>query len=58
LVASLEGLKDFKGIGGKVGYKPFNAKDPMSRQGTKEIFIIQCLEDGKAKKLTDWFVPE
>ena len=58
LIRSLEGINDFKGIGGKISYKPFNANDPMSRQGMKEIFIVQCLADGKAKKLTDWFIPE
>lgn len=54
LVKELEGLKDFKGIGGKVSYKPFDPSDPYSRQGMKEVFLVKCLEDGKYEKLTDW----
>ncbi len=53
-VAAMETIQNFKGIGGKVNYKPFNAKDPYCRQGMQEIFIIECLEGGKAKKLTNW----
>jgi len=54
LVQKLEGINNFKGIGGKISYKPFDSKDPMSRQGMKEVFLVQCLPDGKGKKLTDW----
>jgi branched-chain amino acid transport system substrate-binding protein len=54
LVAEMEGLKDFKGIGGKVSYAPFDANDPACREGMREIFIVECLDGGKAKKLTDW----
>lgn len=54
LVTELEGLKGFKGIGGSITYKPFDPNDPSCRQGVKEVFLIQCLEDGKSKKLTDW----
>lgn len=54
LVKELEGLKNFKGIGPMVTYKPFDPGDPDSRQGTHATFIVQCLKDGKAKKLTDW----
>jgi branched-chain amino acid transport system substrate-binding protein len=54
LVKELEGLKDFQGISGKVTYKPFDPKDPTSRLGVKEIFLVQCLDGGKTKKLTDW----
>jgi ABC-type branched-subunit amino acid transport system substrate-binding protein len=56
LVQELEGLKGFRGIGPKVSYKPFDPNDPMSRQGTNETLLVQCLADGKAKKLTDWVV--
>jgi ABC-type branched-subunit amino acid transport system substrate-binding protein len=56
LIQELEGLTDFRGIGPKVSYKPFDANDPMSRQGTQETLLVQCLADGKAKKLTDWVV--
>ena len=55
LVGELEGIKDFKGIGGTISYKPFDPNDPMSRQGMKETYLVQCLKDGKAKKLTEWF---
>jgi ABC-type branched-subunit amino acid transport system substrate-binding protein len=55
LVGQLENLKDFKGISGSVSYKAFDPGDPYgSRQGVKEVFLVECLEGGKAKKLTDW----
>ena len=57
LVAELEGLMNFQGISGMINYKPFNPKDPYgSRQGVKEVFLIECMDGGKAKKLTDWTV--
>lgn len=55
-VAALEGMKDFKGIGPKVSYKPFDPKDPMCRQGTIETMIVRCGPKGAAEKLTDWVV--
>ena len=55
LVSAMEGIKDFKGIGGRVSYAEFDAQKPYeTRQGTKEVFLVQCLEGGKGKKLTDW----
>jgi branched-chain amino acid transport system substrate-binding protein len=56
LIAELEALKDFRGIGPQVSYKPFDPNDPMCRQGAKETILVQCLAEGKAKKLTDWLV--
>ena len=53
-VAALEGLKNFKGAGPTVSYKPFDPKDPMCRQGANDTMLVQCMKDGKAKKLTDW----
>ena len=53
-VKEMEGLKNFKGILGKVNYKPFNEKDPWSRQGTNEVFLVQCTETGGYKMLTEW----
>jgi len=58
LVKAMEGIKNFKGIMGKISYKPFNPKDPSCRQGQNEVFISQCLKGAKAKKLTDWFAPK
>jgi hypothetical protein len=55
LVSELEGITDFKGISGKVSYRALDTKDPYgSRQGIKEVFLVQCMEGGKGKKLTDW----
>ena len=55
LVYELENLKGFKGIGGEISYSLFNPKNGFaSRGGMKEVFMIQCLEGGKAKRLSDW----
>jgi hypothetical protein len=55
LVYELENLKGFRGIGGEISYSIFNPKNGYgSRGGMKEIRMIQCLEGGKAKKLSDW----
>ncbi|MFH1155204.1 MAG: ABC transporter substrate-binding protein [Pseudomonadota bacterium] len=53
-VAEMEKIKGFRGIGPEVNFKPFDANDMYSRQGTNQTYLIQCLQDGKAKKLTDW----
>jgi branched-chain amino acid transport system substrate-binding protein len=57
LVTELEQMRDFQGILGKVNFKPFDPTDPSTRQGQTSVFIVQCLEDAKAKKLTDWITP-
>ena len=54
LVKELEALRNFKGIGPVVNYSFFDANDPMSRQGTNQTFLVECLEGAKYKKLTDW----
>ena len=55
LVAELEGLQNFQGISGKISYSRFNPDNGyLSRQGVKEVFLVECMEGGKAKKLTDW----
>jgi len=54
LVQELEGLQDFKGISGKISFKPFDPNDPYCRQGQNETFLVQCMAGGKAKQLTDW----
>ena len=53
-IAEMEKLNGFKGIGPNVTYKPFDASDMYSRQGTAQTFIMQCLPGGKAKRLTEW----
>ncbi len=55
LVSVLEGMSGFRGISGEVSYAPLDPDRPYeSRQGVKETYLVQCLEDGSAKKLTDW----
>ena len=55
LVTAMETIKGFRGIGGEVSYDIFNPRNGYaSRGGMKEIYIIQCMEGGKAKKLSDW----
>ncbi|MFP4036746.1 MAG: ABC transporter substrate-binding protein [Desulfobacteraceae bacterium] len=59
LVSVLEEMRGFQGISGEVNYAPFDLDRPYeSRQGVKETYIVQCLEEGKAKKLTDWTLIE
>ncbi len=53
-VAEMEKIQGFRGIGPEVNYAAFKPKDPSTRQGTNQVFLVQCLEDGKAKKLSDW----
>ena len=54
-VSAMESIKGFKGIGGEVSYDIFNTRNAYaSRGGMKDIFLVQCMEGGKAKKLTDW----
>jgi len=56
-VKEMEGIKNFKGIFGRIDYSPFEPSDVYSRQGQKEVFLAQCLEGGKSKILTDWMEP-
>jgi hypothetical protein len=39
---------------GRVNYKPFQADDPLTRLGQREVFLVECMPDGKAKILSDW----
>jgi branched-chain amino acid transport system substrate-binding protein len=57
-VKEMEGIKNFKGIFGRIDYSAFEPSDVFCRQGQKEVFVTQCLADGKAKQLTDWMEPE
>jgi len=56
-VKEMEGIKNFKGIFGRIDYSAFEPSDVYSRQGQKEVFLAQCLEDAKSKILTDWMEP-
>jgi ABC-type branched-subunit amino acid transport system substrate-binding protein len=54
-VSAMESIKGFKGIGGEISYGIFNPRNGYeSRGGMKEVFIVQCMEGGKAKRLSDW----
>lgn len=54
LVQELEGLKDFKGLMGRITYAPFDPENPMCRIGQNEIYLQECMEGGQSKILTDW----
>ena len=55
LVKEMEGIKNFKGIAGKISYGPLDLAEPYAcRQGQKEIFLVKCLKGGKFEKLTGW----
>jgi ABC-type branched-subunit amino acid transport system substrate-binding protein len=56
-VKEMEGLKNFRGIFGRIDYSAFEPSDAYCRQGQKSVFLAQCLEDGKSKILTDWMEP-
>ena len=54
LVEELESLRYFRGIMGRISFKPFDANDIYSRQGQTEVFIAKCGEGGALIQLTDW----
>ena len=49
LINALEGMKDFKGIGGPISYA--GQKD---KQGGKHVFYGKVKPDGNIERLTDW----
>lgn len=53
-VKAMEGLRNFRGIMGEINFKPFDPNDPFCRQGQNEVFLSQCVEGAKSKRLTDW----
>jgi branched-chain amino acid transport system substrate-binding protein len=57
-VKEMEGIKNFKGIFGRIDYSAFEPSDVFCRQGQKEVFVTQCLADGRAKRMTDWMEPQ
>jgi len=48
LMKALEGIKDFKGIGGPINYSQ------TERQGAKHVFYGKVKPDGNIEKITDW----
>ena len=48
LMKALEGMKDFKGIGGPLNYSP------TERQGAKHVYYGKVKPDGNIERLTDW----
>lgn len=57
-VKEMEGIQDFKGIFGRISYSAYEPSDIFCRQGQDELFLTQCMEGGKSKKLTDWMRPD
>lgn len=57
-VKEMEGITNFKGALGRIDYAPFEPSDVYSRQGQKEVFLVECLDNGGFKKLTDWMEPD
>jgi len=57
-VAEMEGLRNFQGILGPIDFAPFDMNDPYSRQGQKAVFLVECLDGGGYKQLTDWVEPD
>lgn len=53
-ITEMEKLKNFKGVGPVISYKPFDVNDMYSRQGASQTVLVQCMEGGKAKQLTEW----
>jgi ABC-type branched-subunit amino acid transport system substrate-binding protein len=56
-IKAMESIQDFKGVFGKINFGAFDPNDSSTRQGQEEVFLTQCLEGGKPKKLTDWIKP-
>ncbi|MBF0397307.1 MAG: ABC transporter substrate-binding protein [Desulfobacterales bacterium] len=57
-VKGMEGIQNFKlALGSYISYKPFNPNDPKCREGQNEICLIQSVEGGKTKVLTEWIKP-
>ncbi|MBF0398979.1 MAG: ABC transporter substrate-binding protein [Desulfobacterales bacterium] len=53
-VLQLEKMNDFKGLGGKVSFMPFDPNNPETRRGTKSLSLIRCKENGETEELTDF----
>jgi branched-chain amino acid transport system substrate-binding protein len=57
-VKEMEGIQNFQGIFGRISYSAYEPSDVFCRQGQDELFLTQCVEGGKSKKLTDWMTPD
>jgi len=51
-IGAMNSLKDFQGIGPKLTF------GPDKRQGSRSVFLAECAEDGKTKRLTDWMTSD
>ncbi len=54
LIKTMENMKNFKGLGTPVSFKPFNPEDPSCRQGMNSIWLQQCMKGGESKRLSGW----
>ncbi|MBF0121768.1 MAG: ABC transporter substrate-binding protein [Desulfobacterales bacterium] len=53
-IAEMEKMQNFKGLTGAITYAPFDASNPSCRQGLNKVLLVECLEGGESKVLTDW----
>jgi ABC-type branched-subunit amino acid transport system substrate-binding protein len=53
-VEKMEEIKNFQGTSGVINFSRFDPNNPMCRLGTNQVFLVKCLEGGKAERLTDW----
>lgn len=53
-IHELENLHDFQGVGPRISFKPFDPNDPDCRQGTRELYLVQCGENGLSVWISDW----
>ncbi len=51
-IEAMESIKDFKGIGPTITF------GPNQRQGTRSVFLSQCVSATEAKQLTDWMTSD
>ncbi len=51
-IKAMESIKDFKGIGPTITF------GPNQRQGTRSVFLSQCVSATEAKQLTDWMTSD
>lgn len=53
-VKKMELIRNFQGTSGVINFGFFDPNDPMCRLGINQVFLVKCLEGGKAERLTDW----